>query len=368
MKGGFYNMVDFLDMKVMRYWSFPSSYSPQKRRDTVNEVIWSGDYIASEKKDGYFEMIHKDSDGKVWMRARSKGVNGWVFKQDWIPHINPFFETLPNETTLLTEVYLEGFTSRKITTILGCGVEKAIARQEDTPLKMWVFDVLQYDGLDLRNRPISERVKYIDKLDASSCEYVNLAVYWDEPEEIHEKWLEILAKGGEGIMLTKADYPYEPKKRKARATLKLKKELADTVDVFLTGVWKEPTKLYTGKDPDSWEYWFDESAEKRVQGSPSTRVSMDYLTPVTRLWYYGMAGAVEIAMMINGEETPVGWISGIDDEFRRGIVKNPAEYVGKVVEIQAMEVNVEDGIPAFRHARIVGMRPDKNKEDCDWIE
>lgn len=358
--------MDFINMEVQKYWSIPSSYTEAKKKETINNALWSGEYVASEKKDGYFEMVHKDNTGKTFMRARSKGVNGWIFKQDWVPHLQPFFDSLPNNTTLLTEVYLEGMTSRKITTILGSKVDKAIDRQKDNPLKMWVFDVLQYNGIDLYNLPMSERVGYLNSLNVN-FDYVDKARYWFEPSDIHDNWLNILDKGGEGVVLTRKDYPYEPKKRKARATLKLKKELADNVDVFLTGVAKEPTKLYTGKDPDNWQYWYNEVTGERVLNAPRERAVMDFLIPVTRLWYYNMAGAVEIAMYINGKPTPVGWISGIDDSVRSEIMTNPEKYKGKVVELQAMEVNEENGVPAFRHGKILQWRDDKRPEDCDWI-
>lgn len=360
--------MDFLDMKVQKYWSFPSSYDMKKRKETFHNMLYSGKYIASEKKDGYFELIHKDKDGNTFMRARNKGVNGWIFKQDWVPHLQSFFDFLPNNTTLITEVYLEGYTSRKITTILGSKTEKAIKRQEETPLNMWVFDILSYDGKELYTLPAEDRIKYLDKLKGHGSPYVQIAEYWTTPIEIEEHLGEILERGGEGIVMTKKDYPYEPNKRKARATLKIKKELADTIDVFLTGEWKEANKLYTGKEPNNWQYWYNESKQEKILGTPRDFAKMDFLTPVNRLWYNNMAAAIQIAMYIDGKITPVGWISNITDEVRAGIVNNPDSYKGKVLEIQAMEMGNDNGIPTFRHARIVEWRQDKEAKDCLWEE
>ena len=51
-----------------------------------------------------------------------------------------------------------------------------------------------------------------------------------------------------------------------------------------------------------------------------------------------------------------------------GIVKDSLEYAGKVVELQAMEIDKSAAIPSLRHAKIINWRVDKNKEDCDWSQ
>jgi hypothetical protein len=357
---------DFLNMKAQKYWSFPSSYDKEKRQQTLNTMLYSNEFIAAEKKDGYFELLIKNDNGDITMRARDKGVNGWICKEDRVPHLFDFFNSLPNGTVLVTEVYLPNKTSKNITSILGCAPEKAIARQQkNEPLHMYCFDCLAYSGKVLINTPITERITYLNKI---NCDYpyVERAIYWDNPEDIHNNWLDILAKGGEGVVLTRKDNFYEPGKRTARHTLKLKKELKDTIDVFLTGKWKEPTKLYTGKEIETWPYWYDDITDTYINTTLNSVTNIDGFTPVTRLYFYNMAGAVEIATYINGKETPIGWISGIDDEVRLKIVEDSSQYRGKVVELQAMEIDRSNAIPTLRHAKIVKWRPDKNKEDCIW--
>lgn len=363
------NGFDFLNMEAQKYWSMPSSYDMNKKKDTVNNIIYSNEYVASEKRDGYWQLVVKDDEKNVFMRARSAGVNGWVCKQDWLPQLSDFFEALPRGTVLVCEVYIPGGTSKTITTILGCTKERAIKRQEDNKyLRLSVFDVLCWHGMALYDKPIVERIKYLEQVRAINHPYVDIVDYWYTPDEIHSHWLEILAAGGEGVVLTRKDNHYEFGKRTARHTLKLKKELNETVDVFLTGRWKEPTKLYTGKDVENWNYWYDELKEERIEGNAMfTRIDNNSLTPVTRLWFYNMAGAVEIAMMINGEPTPVGWISGVSDDIRADIVEHPDKYKGMVLELQAMEIDKTGKVPTFRHARVINWRVDKSWKDCDYI-
>lgn len=363
---GIINNYDFLNMPAQLYWSFPSSYDRSKRQEQLNVMLYSNDYVASEKKDGYWQMVIKDDEGFTTMRARSKGVNGWVCKQDWVPHLHDFFDALPNGTCLLTEVYLPDGTSRAITTILGCAKDKAIQRQEVRKLRMYVFDVLAWEGEIMTKYPIVDRVTKLSILPAH--DYVDVATYWDNPDDIHDNWLRILQEGGEGVVLTKKENPYESGKRTARHTLKLKKELQETIDVFLTGRWKEATKLYTGDSIETWQYWFNEDTEKKLTGTLFDIRDVDCLTPVTRLWYNDMAGAVEIATILDGKVTPIGWISGVSDEVRKGIVENPDNYKGKVVELQAMEIDHSGPTPTLRHAKIVNWRSseDKTWKDCVW--
>lgn len=363
---GYINEFNALDMQSQKYWSFPSSYSEEKKRTTLHEMLYSGDYIASEKRDGYWQMILKDDDGNVFMRARSAGVNGWICKQEWVPHLNPFFEALPNGTCLISEVYIPGGTSKMITTILGCKKEKAIERQQEMPLRLSVFDVLAYDGELIYNRPITERITYLDKIAEIATEYIDIVTYWDNPQDIHENWLSILANGGEGVVLTLKTNPYEFNKRTSRHTLKMKKELQETVDVFLTGKYKEATKIYTGKDIANWNYWYDELAEKKIEGKLFDIRDNDSIVPVTKYWFKNMAGAIEIALLIKGKVVPIGWISGISDEDREGIVNNPESYKGKVIELQAMEVDATGDYPTFRHAKVVRWREDKVWQECVW--
>lgn len=362
---------DFTNMEAQKYWSFPSSYDQKRKKEESMLLIYSDDYVASKKEDGYWEMFIKDETGKLKMRARSKGVNGWVFKEEWVPHFYPFFDSIPNGTVVLGEVYIPGKTSRSITSILGCKKEKAISRQQGSnKLYLSIFDILSYDGEDIHNLSIVERIEYLNKLRpvAAPFDYIKIVEYWDTPDDIHENWLNILAEGGEGVVLTRKDEPYRPGKRTARATLKLKKELQETIDVFLTGRWKEPTKEYTGTSLETWDYWYDEVKEQKIFGALQNEVHLNTMTPVTRLWFNDMAGAVEIATIKDGNITPIGFISGISDEVREGIVKNPDDWKGKVVELQAMEIAYNEGIPALRHAKIINWRTDKSYKDCIWNE
>ena len=86
--------------------------------------------------------------------------------------------------------------------------------------------------------------------------------------------------------------------------------------------------------------------------------------PVNRLWYNGWAAAIEIAVIKDGAEFPIGWISGIDDSVREGITTHPENYIHRVVKINGM--SIEPDTHKLRHGKIIEWRApgDKNWEEC----
>ena len=371
---GYINGIDFYeDFKAQKYWSFPSSYSQEKREMTLNEILYSGEYLAAEKKDGYWERIVKDEDGNIFMCSRNKGVNGVIEKHEWVPHLNDFFEWLPNGTVLIGEIYLPDKTSKNIVSVLGCLKEKAIKRQEkdEDKLRYYIFDILAWDGIPWYNSGFEKRVEELIAIEEKFSleqknKYIEFAQYYSEPNIIHEHWLRILSEGGEGMVLTHANYPYSFGKKTARKTLKLKKELEETIDVFLTGRYNKPTMEYTGKEIEEWDYWFNKITDEKSRKTKKDFPVLDGWIPVTKLWYNNWAGAVEIAVYRDNKVVPIGYISNVSDMVKEGIVENPKEYAGKVIELQAMEIDRSDELPTLRHARIVRWRDDKSAKDCTW--
>lgn len=367
---GYINEINFLDkFSAMKYWSFPSTWDKEKRRTELNSILYSGNYIASEKKDGYWERIIKDDNGNLFMCPRNKGVNGVINKIDWVPHLHDYFKNLPNGTCLIGEVYLPQKTSRHITSILGCLKDKALERQLKDKLRFYIFDILAYNGETLYNLSIIERINILYKvLNKINHPYIDLAEYWDTPDEIHENWLNILAAGGEGVVLTQKNYPYEFGKRTARKTLKLKKELEDEIAVILTGNWKEPLRNYTGKYLETHPYWENEMTGKKVHATMKEIVNLDSYTPITKGRFYGWAGSIEIGVYSEEQKkiVPIGYLSGLTEEVKAGIVTENNKYKNRIADIQCMEIDYSGDVPTLRHARFMGFRDDLTIEDATW--
>ena len=365
---------DFGEMEVMRYWAPPASWSDEKKGDNARAKIFSGDFLGSEKKDGYFAKLIKDEDGNIILYSRSRGVNGkFADKHEWVPHLNSFFEDLPRGTCLLGELYFPSAPgSRNVTTIMGCLKEKAIERQnKGEKLHFYVFDCLAWNGESWLNQPASRRFTWVSAF--APIGYVSFAQYCSG-KDLWAMLQEVLARGDEGIVITHEDAKYEPGKRPSKTTLKIKKELKQTIDCFFTGVGSAPTKEYTGKEIETWQYWENLRTGEKMQGDLYKQYSEGGpITPVTKGYFHGWAGSLEIAVLrkkvgsrckIDGkiyedmDIYPIGWLSGLTEEMKA----NPREYAFQPIEVTAMEW---DGIcHTLRHGKMVGWRKDLTLADC----
>lgn len=365
-------IIDNVDMKetaAERYWSFPKTYKGNPREETKSFIL-SGAYLGAIKKDGHYCRLIKSMDGQIRMQGRTKSVNGeYLDKHEWVPQLNDFFNSLPNGTCLLGELYFPNQPgSRKVTTILGCLKDKAIDRQnKGERLHYYIFDVWAWGGKSLLKTSMENRIKYLNKI--AAADYVDIATYYDG-EELWNQLCKALESGEEGMVITKRMSVPEPGKRTARKTLKVKQELAQTIDAFIDGAYKSPTMEYTGKELKTWPYYINaKSSELLPTGSHYDEyIAGAPIIPVTKNFYYNRAGALSFSVMKDGKPKHIGYISGLTEEVREGIVKEPEKWVGKVVEISAMQIEHIDGEYSLRHGKVVCFRPDKTPNDCEWSQ
>lgn len=356
--------INFKDLKSEKYWSFPKSFKGDPKEEARN-MIFSGNYIGARKMDGAYYRFIKDMEGNMRLQGRSKSVSGdYLDKLDHVPHLMDFFNELPNGTCLLGEIYFpnnEG--SQNVTTIMGCLTEKAVARQSgDKPkLHYYIFDIWSWDGKSYMDMSCEDR---FDELNSCArvypCEFASWAQYY-EGKELWTQLQTILANGGEGIVMTKKGTVPSPGKRTARKTLKVKKELADNIDCFFTGRASAPTRLYSGKEIKTWKYWEDiRTGEKKEAKLYDDYKNGALLEPVTKPYFHGWAGSLEIGVLKDGKITSIGYLSGLTDEIKA----NYKEYRNVCIEVAAMEINYET--LGIRHGKFMRFRPDLNMSDCTW--
>lgn len=366
------NDFDFWNMDAMNYYSFTSAFKGDKTAK-ARELCFSGNYMGSRKMDGAWNLLIKDMDGNYHLRSRKAGVNGgFVDKAEWIPHICKELDDVPNGTVFVGEIYFpnnEG--SRKITSVLNCLKDKCIDRQKNGEwLHYYIFDVIAYNGKSLIGVDFEQRIHHYlnyELLDVLiDLDYVDVASYYEGPE-LWELLATTLANGGEGIVITRKDCKYLCGKRTAWMTLKLKKELGDTVDAFIDGDYKPANRLYIGKEIQTWSYWENTKTGQKY----NTCQFEDYISgvpvePIKQPYYFGWAGSISLSVMKDGKPYCIGWISNVPNEVKEGIIKNPEKWIGKVVELNAMELEHIDGHYSFRHCRIENWRSDKSPEDCSF--
>lgn len=356
------NGYDFWNLNPEKYWA-PTKNTNLK--ELVNNAIFSGEYIGSRKVDGQWAMLIKDENGNLYARPRNESVNGgYPDKIDWIPHIKKEFERLPNGTVLLGEIYFDGNEgSRKVTSIMGCLKDKAVQRQEKgDKLSFYIFDMLAYDKMLVKDWSLESRVIELKALSEwFKSPYIKYATFY-EGEELLDYIAYCREQGWEGVVLQRKDGIYEPGKRPARKSIKVKKELDKEVDCFLTGNYKEATWEYKGSDVENWKFWFDLKNNQKKEGLFYEDFQHGApIEPISKGAFFGWAGSIEIGVVKGEEVIPIGWISNVTEEVKRGIVEDNSSWARRVVKINAM--NIEDDTKRFRHARIIEWR---NPEDMSW--
>ena len=365
---------DFYNMEPMRYYAPPSSWNVEKKKQNAESKIFSGEWLASRKRDGIWMAFMKDLEGNMYFRPRSKNVKGeYVNKIDWVPHLHNFFNQIDNGTVLLGELYLPNNEQAKSTTsIMNCLAKKAIERQEkeENKLHYYIFDVLAINGHSLLNTPAAERFDKLNLFHRSYGEHYQEWAKYFYGKELWNELQNILAEGGEGMVIMNETAPYQPGKRSNSVSLKIKKELQDTIDCFVLGA-TAPTKTYTGKEIEVWPYWFNELTGEKINGNEYFNEKHEYVyniyvagapvVPVTKNWYYGWAGSLRLGAVKDGKDVEIGNLSGVTDEIK----EHWKDYVGCPIEVTAMEIMDTGGL---RHPKFVRFRDDILKSDCDWYK
>lgn len=366
---GFIDGIDFNNIDAEKYWTFPSKYNGDVAAES-KYMVTCGQYIGSEKKDGHYYRFIKDEDGNMILHGRDKGVNGeYPNKYNWVPQLHSFFESLPNGTCLLGEIYFPNNRgSRNVTTIMGCLENKALERQEKgDKLNYYVFDIWAYNGKSQLKTTIEDRVRLITTL--PNHQYVQIAKYL-EGEELWTELGNILSNNGEGIVITKKGSVPSPGKRPARKTLKIKMEIEIHIDCFLDGAYKTATRDYDGKEIETWKYWVNAKTEERL---PIGSHYYEYcdgaaIEPVNEYYYNGWAGSVSFSLMKDGKAQHFIWISNITNALRQEIVEHNNDCIGRVAEITGMEFEKKDDGYSLRHSKIYQWRTDKTFEDCEYSQ
>lgn len=356
---------DFYQMPVMKYYQPPASWSNEKRQAEVKKRIFSDDWIGARKMDGAFFEFIKDDNGDMVLIGRSVSTSGdYLDKIDIVPHIQPFFDALPNGTVLLGELYLPQHEGAKNTTsITNCLPEKAIARQnssEDMKLHYYVFDCLALNGENLVNLSALLRFYQVMELEKyGKFNYVEYAQYY-HGKELWDNLQEILAEGGEGIVILNVNSVYEPGKRSTKTSMKVKKELQQTIDCVVIGA-NAPSRLYSGDHIEDWQYWENMKTGEKVEGFYYN----DYkegkpIEPISKNWFYGWCGSLKIGLYKDGILIHYGDLSGLTEDIKA----NWKDYVGQVVEVGGMQLDDESGV--IRHPKIINWRNDKMPNECTW--
>lgn len=353
------------------YWAMlePMKYYDKANDDSLSANLltkkymmidnFNNEFIATQKWDGEWTMFIKDGD-KVLVRSRSLSKVTGVYgdKTLHVPHITAEMANWPDGSVVLGELCWGtlGSVSTDVGTILRCLPAKAVERQKDQKLIVKVFDVLCWNGERL------DHLGYGDRLGTALYLFENNEGYFTPTKVFNENFQahadEIIRAGGEGIVIQRRDYPYEPGKRSAWKTLKLKQRMEDmTLKVIAT---KDPTKEYQGKEEGTWLFWEGIKPDGSTillnhQPSDIERLSGAKFRPVSKAYYYGW----KMGITCNFNGTLVDASSGLTDEDREWLASpEAAEAIAHgqlYAEIRSMMVASLGGLrhPVIHKLRIL---------------
>lgn len=285
-------------------------------------------YVMEEKFDGF---SYVNDNGRFFSKrlSEAKDTKGQpIDKTGHIPHLS-YILKVTAETfgcDLHGEIYIPGGISDNVTTILGCNEDEAVRRQwdnEDSPkLHYMIHDIRKYIGKSLVNEPYYVRralleyvysfIKGIDK-----CGFIHLAEIL-EGDPI-KQFKNIVQSGGEGLIFKRTDALYIPGKKPANNWVKAKRKI--TVDAVIIGYGEG-----TGKNKD-------------------------------------LFGSIEFGLYVDGKLKKMGSTSsGLDDNMRLKIAENPDSYIGRVIELEAIQPSKN----SFRNPVFLRLREDgdKSPEEC----
>ena len=336
----------------------------------------SGQYLFAQKIDGnWSRAIITPERNALQTRGISVKTKTYGEIQDkvlfWNDIVNAFKDT---KCVFLGEIFRQGDIDRGIGAVLRCLTDKAIARQKDNPLHLYVFDVLCYDGIELLDTPFEERIQYIPKIISRiNSPLVEGAKYIEMDENFFEYISDIFAAGGEGAVVYKKTALYKPGARGPHAwdSCKVKQEITNDIDCLITGI-EPPTRFYTGKEIEHWRLWQNTRSGQLVEGEyfKEYQAGQPY-EPVTKNFFYNFPSAIQTSVYDKkGNLIPLCKLSGLTDELRMELRDNFKEWYLCPIAISGMMISTaqadEDGVGiSIRHPLLRSIRKgDIEPKDC----
>lgn len=292
-------------------WPTPDKIAQNAAPCTANSTIMNSAHVLEPKYDGWRLLVNVTENGvESWSRA-GKSQKGKI------PHIEAWLSALPTGTWLDGEIV--GFDDKglpewgKAQSCMGSN-----AGDPNGDLVFMCFDILAFDGLDIRPLPFSDRrqalqaavpvgphVRHTPQLEATDAEHDRL-----------------VAEGYEGSIVKELSKPYSSGKR-GQGWWKLKAN--DEMDVVIMG-FKPGENSFTG-----------------------------------------LIGAIEFGQYKDGVLTYRGRCSGMNMKMRREFTAKQQQLIDdkQVLSLAYMGI-MPSGSP--RHPQYKRLRLDKSAEECVWSD
>lgn len=293
------------------------------------EYLESPEWVAEPKLDGGRYMLYLDEDS-VHLYSRRDFPR--IDKAANVPHFAKCYPGLEG-TILDGEVLKPDATKLGDTTgIMNSLPAKAIARQQAEGFVHYnVFDILSFQGRDVRHLPLRDRrVLLLQAVAMMNNDAVEAVAQFQDKDTLFRT---IIAAGGEGTVLKNLNSPYGINWVK-------NKRVADFSVVI------------SGYKPGQGKY---------ENSLGAVAVSVYKFVPSHEEKQIG--GEKMITVPSHSELIEVGFASGMTDAERADIWANRDAYLGRVIDISAQEVT-KDG--RMRHPRWLRFRDDIGADTCTF--
>lgn len=383
------------ELEPEKYWSFPASYSREKRELELEHMINSGNWYYQLKTDGNYSAFICDFDGdkRIISRGISKVTGEYGRLEDKLFFFEAVAAAFNKPTRIMGEIYYDKGIDRQVGSVLRADAIKSKSIQSfeyyqeaqknykfsakdrrdiennefvGQPLKWRIFDVWYYDGKNLMNTPWIERQKYLVEIEKRINHPLVTSVHSHlMDEKFYDNLADIFANGGEGVVCYREDGLPEPGKRTAHKTLKVKTEIENFIDCFITAI-EPPIKNYTGKDIGHWQFWENLRTGEKMYGDYFSEYQLGTpLVPVTKGYYYNWPGAIYVSVYDqNHNIMPLCKVSGLTEDFKIDLRDNFNKWYLCPVTIGGMALSTVNGL-SVRHPYLHSIRlNDLAIDDC----
>lgn len=311
-------------------------YLASPLQDSLESLGNPEEWIAEWKWDGIRAQAVNRKEIAIWSRG-----NELISHQ--FPELMEAFKKLPQGSVLDGEIlaYRDG------TPLVFNELQKRLGRKKlsqnlinEVPTVFMIYDILEFEGQDLRKKPLQERRSLFENWELDPKIVVSPIIQFSHWEEIAQKRNEAATNNTEGVMLKKKDSPYLVGRRRGKWwKYKIDPKTIDAVLIYAQPGQGWRANLYTDY---TFGVWNDLE-----------------LVPIAKA-YSGLSM----------EEI---------QQLDRWIRKNTLEKFGPVRRVkpeQVFEIAFEgiqissrhkSGV-AFRFPRILRWRHDKPVEECDTLE
>ncbi len=239
----------FTELSPMLSFPYWNLHADERERLWEDHNAW----LVQQKFDGCRAIVHFVRGVGTFVHGRN--IDTSTYRRTDLTFHTLFADLVPNFSAIVdTEVVMEfqidtaPFTSKgsrikpslqAVSAVLALRPPSArmLQAQQLAPLRFKVFDIVQWDGQDLRRKVLCERLPYLQDFltevkPTSAGQYFEIA-----PHQLYAKKLffdRVLASGGEGVIFKNLNHVYQDSsKRSRRGWIKHKRSVE--LDAFVSG-------------------------------------------------------------------------------------------------------------------------------------